>query len=90
MTDLELLADALENGNINDDTRDAFLEMRESILNGDRDSLTDRQRKWVRGSLGVIEYENLWSSGKVPRGAEVPLPPALQNLPTRTPGRKAS
>lgn len=64
----------------------AFREM----LERDR-PLSEKQRAWVRNVyeqlFDVPHYENLVSSGRVPRGREVPLPPGLQNLPKKPPGR---
>lgn len=53
--------------------------------------LSDKQRAWVRGVyerlFDVPQYENLISSGKAPRGREVPTPSVLQNLPKKPPHR---
>ena len=55
-------------------------------------ALSDKQRQWVRGVYEKIFDEpqclNLWSSGRVPRGREVPTPAVLQNLPKRPPGAR--
>lgn len=62
-----------------------------SMLNENR-ALTPAQKWWVRGVheriIGTPNYENLISTGRAPRGREVPTPPVLQNLPKRPPGRK--
>lgn len=56
--------------------------------------LTDKQRAWAEGmSEGKFveaapEYRNLFSSGLVPRGNEVELPPVLRNLQMKPPGRR--
>jgi hypothetical protein len=51
--------------------------------------LTKKQRDWVTSMLDEPgEYENLISSGKAPRGREVPTPAVLQTRPLRPPGRK--
>jgi hypothetical protein len=53
--------------------------------------LSEKQRGWLRGVYEKLfqapVYENLVSSGKVPRGREVPTPIVLQNLPKKPPGR---
>ena len=55
-------------------------------------SLTDKQRSWLRSVyekvVGTPQYENMISSGKAPRGREVPTPKVLLNLPKKPPGRK--
>lgn len=55
--------------------------------------LSDKQRAWVESIyerlFDVPKYENLVSSGKVPRGREVPTPLVLQNLPKRPPPRRS-
>ena len=38
----------------------------------------------------VPKYENLVSSGQVPRGKEVPTPEILKNLPLKPPKRKVA
>jgi hypothetical protein len=56
--------------------------------------LTEKQRGWVDRVAGVEvteyapTYENLVSSGKVVRGAEVETPLVLRNLPLKPPGRR--
>ena len=54
--------------------------------------LTQAQRKWAKGvkerAMEAPEYLNEWSSGKVPRGKEVPTPAVLQNLPKSPPPRR--
>lgn len=55
-------------------------------------ALSDKQRQWVKGVHARLfdepEYENLISSGKAPRGREVPTPKVLQNLPMKPPVRR--
>ncbi len=51
-------------------------------------SRRERAHAWATIRTHEPEYENLVSSGKVKRGAEVPLPPALQNLPKKPPHRR--
>ena len=38
--------------------------------------------------IGAPQYENLISSGKAPRGRDVPTPAVLLNLPLKPPGRR--
>lgn len=90
-TDKELLKLALDDDELPDETREAFTDMQTKI--GVSGRLTDKQRAWVRNVLGdkaEPEYENLVSSGKVPRGVHVESPPVLrrENLPLRPPGRR--
>jgi len=63
----------------------------QDMLDRDR-PLSPKQRTWVRGVyeniIGEPQYENLISSGKAPRGKEVPTPEVLRNLPKRPPTRK--
>lgn len=54
---------------------------------------SEGQRAYVgdvyEGVADEPTYQNLWSSGKVPRGLrEVPTPAVLQNLPLKPPGRR--
>jgi hypothetical protein len=68
----------------------AFSEMLENL---DRfHQLTDKQRQWVMGVhervIGTPQYLNMWSSGTIPRGKEVPEPKALQYKPLRPPPRR--
>lgn len=64
-----------------------------SMLKRDK-PLTGKQRAYAEGmSEGKFveaapEYKNLFSSGLVPRGNEVELPPVLRNLQMKPPGRK--
>jgi len=82
--DADLLRRAIA-GKLSDEQREAFEDMLEKM--GDR-GLTEKQRSWVKGVLDEPEYENLVSSGKVPRGKDIPTPAVLQNLPKRPPTRK--
>ncbi len=56
--------------------------------------LSDDQRSWVKSVYERLfdkpVYENLVSSGRAPRGREVPDPPVLQreNLPKKPPTRR--
>lgn len=88
-SDRELLARVLDHP-ISAKQRDAFAEMADALAGAPSLTLSERQRAWVTSTLRSHEptYENLVSEGKVPRGAEVPPPPALQNLPKRPPHRR--
>ena len=70
----------------------AFGEMAVRLESRPGTALSDKQRKWLAGVYervtGEPQYENLVSSGRVPRGREVETPAVLQNLPKRPPGRR--
>jgi hypothetical protein len=65
--------------------RDIFAKL------NDFPALTEKQRAYVRGVYEKVfdapQYENLISSGKAPRGREVPTPDVLKNLPKEPPSR---
>ena len=89
---IDKLTRALEHEGLRLEVREAFTEMLVQVK-GDAfrfKMLTAKQYAWVIRELEHLEpsYENLFSSGKVPRGAEVPTPKALQFLPKRPPGAK--
>lgn len=88
-TDLALLARVLGHA-ITTRQREAFGEMSDALDKSPSLTLSQAQRAWVRKTIRAHEptYENLVSSGRVPRGAEVPTPPALQHLPKRPPHRR--
>jgi hypothetical protein len=69
--------------------REAFADMLAGLVEGRRSQLSANQRGWARGVLDAHapEYENLVSSGRVPRGREVEVPAALRDLPKRPPSR---
>jgi len=73
---------------------DAFTSMLR-VVNADRD-LTEKQIAWIQGVYEKLfdapQYENLFSSGKVPRGEKLatPIPEVLlRPLPKKPPGRRA-
>ena len=81
MNDRELLGKLLAREELNDDEREAFADMLQQ-LNDKWPVLTDglrglslKQRAWAESRFGELEpcYENLVSSGQVPRGREVQL-----------------
>jgi hypothetical protein len=88
--DLKLLVDVLQLEHLTQEQRDAFSDMQDVLDSNETWVLKDKQRSWVKGVLGVPEYENLITSGKAPRGREVPTIEALkpENLPKRPPTRR--
>lgn len=86
--DLALLDKILEFA-LPEDQREAFTEMRREVKAGRRERLSGKQRQWARDVLDehIPQYENLVSTGKVPRGREVETPEVLRNLPKRPPPR---
>jgi len=82
---IELLKQALEVRGLGEKAYDAFTSMLEEFEREERQTLSPKQLTWVKNVVGVPEYENLVSEGRVPRGKEVPPPPALQNLPKKPP-----
>lgn len=102
--DLQLLDELLTKhaDELTDDETEAFASMRfdlqayggvlgEASESGRRfRELTERQRAWAAAVRERVapQYENLVSSGRAPRGREVPTPTVLQNLPKRPPTRR--
>lgn len=93
--DIKLLKDLLENDAKKRTSahaaaqRDAFAEMLEALESGERYTLSTRQREWAERVADIPgAYQNLISSGKAPRGREVPTPTVLQNRPLKPPGRR--
>jgi hypothetical protein len=87
--DRELLFRVLDHP-ISAKQRDAFLDMAEGLDGSPTLHLSTAQRAWVTQTIRTHEptYVNAFSAGHVPRGNEVPTPPALQNLPKRPPHRR--
>jgi hypothetical protein len=83
--DLALLKEAIELAR--EDRKEVFEDMLAKLETGERHVLSEKQRKWAMEVVGKPVYENLVSSGKVPRGREVQTPAVLQNRPLRPPGR---
>lgn len=88
-----LLADA---NRLKDGEQDAFAGMLERL---DPDAarstrrLTDAQRAWVTDAADRLELDDpaddpALRNRDVPRGRDVPVPAALQNLPKAPPGRR--
>lgn len=69
----------------------AFSDMLDAMENARQQSLTERQRAYLKRvhkeHCKEERYQNAWSAGRVQRGKEVPLPVVLQNLPKRPPTR---
>jgi hypothetical protein len=88
--DLKMLNDVMELETTTEEQKDAFHNMRGVLLRGEYQTLTIKQRSWLKSVLGVPEYENLITNGKAPRGREVPTIPALQrqNLPLKPPAKR--
>ena len=85
MTDAELLAEVLEHrSDLTDVEIETFTDMQS------QSGLSPKQRAWVQRvhERLVPQYENLVSSGRVPRGKEVPTPEVLKVLPLRPPPLK--
>ncbi len=91
--DAILLHRALDEVELPDAVREAFEDMLSKIER--RGPLSSRQRAWVKATLAgekydaPPEYENLVSSGRVPRGREVPEPEALKHRPLKPPQRRS-
>jgi hypothetical protein len=93
--DLALLRRLVDDSDVLDYERDAFAQMlrqlEASSSEGGYHALSEPRRLWAREvaeRVGCIGYENLVSSGLVPRGREVATPAVLQNLPKKPPGRR--
>ena len=84
-----LLQTILASDKIYEDDREAFTEMLD-LMELQGTCLSKKQRAWARSvgerlDLLVEGYENLVSSGKVPRGQEVAL--LVKDRPLKPPGR---
>lgn len=92
-TEKDMLFKLLKDERLKDDEREAFEGM-QSFLNGGSDrKLSRKQAEWVKDRYEKLELDsddamNLFSSGKVPRGKEVPPPFDISKRPLRPPGRK--
>ena len=77
---IEEFGDQLRKGEL-----EAFKDMHTGLCNGTWSMLTEKQRAWCKKKLEdfIPEYENLVSSGKVPRGKEVVM--NIGPLPKRPP-----
>jgi hypothetical protein len=90
--DLALLRRLIDDSDVTETERDAFAGMLRELEAPDGFfDLTEARRNFaldVERRVGVGEYENLVSSGRAPRGREVPTPSVLLNLPKKPPGRR--
>jgi hypothetical protein len=90
--DIELLNKLLDDDDIKlaPGEQEAFADMRHNLVTGERHVLSGKQRDWVKqvAERFAPTYENLVSSGKVPRGAEVPEPEVLKHRPLKPPPRR--
>jgi hypothetical protein len=84
--DRKLVAKAIECAN--EETAEVFEEWLERLEGFEKDTLTEKQRRWAASVAGIETYENLYSAGKVPRGREVPTPAVLLHRPLTPPPRK--
>jgi len=93
----EMLSELLASGRLTEDQQDAFADMHEKLDNGVYDSLTKKQRQYVKGvheKLGLDPgVRNLISTGQVKVTAQEKA--SLQSflgslgpLPKKPPGRK--
>jgi len=95
--DLRQLSELLDDhaDELSETEAEAFADMRADLvaygtLDG-RYQLSDKQRAWLRvvhERVAAPQYENLVSSGRVPRGREVETPDVLKNLPKKPPPRR--
>jgi hypothetical protein len=88
--DIELLRRLVDDVELRGGERPAFNEMLRGLIGGTYEHLTIRQREWVSEvakRIGCIGYENLVSTGRVPRGREVAEPEILKRRPLKPPGR---
>lgn len=84
--DIALLKEAIECARV--DHKDSFENMLEKLEEHPTWTLTQKQRTWAQETVGKPVYENLMSSGRAPRGSEVPTPAVLQHRPLKPPGRR--
>lgn len=86
-------SDEEEHPNLQDHVRRAFADILSLLENGLRQSLSERQRAWVRDVYDRVFdeplYENLASSGKLARGREVKLLVDDMPKPKKPPQRRS-
>ena len=91
-SDRELLEEILENDSVPDARKTIAEDMLHTLDTRERE-LTPAQRNFAKSMLAgeqydkPVLYENLVSSGRVPRGREVPL--MVGPLPLRPPQRRS-
>lgn len=90
--ELKMLGELLDEhvSDLSESEVEAFQDMRAGLRERKFPDLTVKQHAWVERVYKklVPVYENLISSGKAPRGREVPTPDVLKRLPLKPPGRK--
>jgi hypothetical protein len=91
-TDAHMLEKLIAWANENDpDGERLSIEPFRQMLDRDR-PLSLKQVAWLKDVYDkfcdVPQYENLVSSGKVPRGREIELPEVLKKLPMKPPQRR--
>ncbi len=86
--DLQLVEEVLD-CDLTPKERTALEDIQEAMGESQTRCLSEKQRDWLERlqEKRVPRYLNLYSSGKIPEGEAVPLPPVLQNLPKYPPGR---
>jgi len=88
--DLAVLRALIDDVDVREGERAMFVDMLDRLEDG-QTVLTEKQRATAREAAERVgirgNYENLISSGKAPRGREVPTPAVLLNLPKKPPGR---
>jgi hypothetical protein len=99
MTDRDLLAALLESTKLTELELEAFTSMADWLDGGKHRQLSTKQREWAHGvavERNLVADENLFSSGKVPRG--IPMKKTrgeeiavsiLNQRPLAPPGRTA-
>lgn len=100
MTDRDLLATLLDSGKLSETEQQAFDSMADWLDSREGRQLSEAQRKWAKAialAKGLIaeETQNLFSSGKVPRGVptkktdgELKAAAVLRDRPLAPPGRR--
>ena len=86
--DIKLLKRVIKHLEERGEDAEHFANMLLGLEEGRWNNLTAKQKKWAQDTLDEPEYENLVSSGKAPRGREVPTPAILRNRPLKPPGRR--
>jgi len=89
-SDLELIEEALDCDYLTDRQAEIVADMADKL---ERYQLRPKQRALLESFISREPYEapdeTPLPASAYPRGREVPVPPALRNLPLRPPGRRA-
>lgn len=91
-----MLTRLLASEDLPDHEREAFQGMLERMGEWPDATLSPKQGSWARDVFERLELDvdegaqNLWSSGKVPRGKPVETPPVLLNRPLKPPTRRTT